>query len=411
MGIPPQNMLLHVVGASGCKSNCLRPTWLTLAQLRRYLVVPALRVHNLLSCPANSSRIFGNDLLATVSGTRRGEVLASVVRSMMASSDVQDAENGTMVNGGSRGKHRTEYDWVANGRRVECKSSMLQWHIPKKGWRFTFLAVKLPLAGVRAAAVFDDLVLVLYTPRGVYIYSHDLQLGVCKHGKLTASRGHDVQLAVSAMASWVTALDIIISKLDSDSNNCHRIAFLPLSDPRFLQVLLSQQCFLSKDAFNDVPLADMSCSQRGFIIQEVVQAVDAMINPTAVIQPGTPGTCINGRSRTHRNSICDWERNGRRVECKSGMLAFVAQHNSWKMQFKAIKINQNVLDDLLLALYTPRGIYVYRHNLCFGISRTGKLLDTEGHQIQIYGKCGITDWSEALDTILEKLDSSGCQRL
>ncbi|CAE8683999.1 unnamed protein product [Polarella glacialis] len=136
----------------------------------------------------------------------------------------------------------------------------------------------------------------------------------------------------------------------------------------------------------------MSCSQRGFIIQERVQAVDALLNPTAVIQPGCPGTCINGKLRAPNNSRWDWDRNGHRVECKSGRLSFVASEKSWQLQFKAIKINHNVLDDLLLALFTPRGIYVYRHNLCFGLSRTGKVLDTEGHQIQIYGKRGITDW-------------------
>lgn len=68
-------------------------------------------------------------------------------------------------------------------------------------------------------------------------------------------------------------------------------------------------------------------------------------------------------------------------------------------------------DELLLGLYSPRGVDVFVHNGVFGYSTTGKLLESGGHCVKIYGPQGIDDWSTSLDIIMLKLDRSGCKRL
>ena len=64
-------------------------------------------------------------------------------------------------------------------------------------------------------------------------------------------------------------------------------------------------------------------------------------------------------------------------------------------------------------IYTPRGIYVYRHDLSLGVSRAGKRTETAGFQIKLAGPRRELDWERALDgTMLPKLDASdGCDRL
>merc|ERR1712050_549437 len=102
-----------------------------------------------------------------------------------------------MVNGRCRSRNGAEYDWLCNGRKVECKSSQLRWDVHRKCWVFRFSNVKLFSHGGSSGAAFDDLLLALYTPRGIYIYSHDLTTGVATNGKITGVSGCVVHLSAS----------------------------------------------------------------------------------------------------------------------------------------------------------------------------------------------------------------------
>ncbi len=69
--------------------------------------------------------------------------------------------------------------------------------------------------------------------------------------------------------------------------------------------------------------------------------------------------------------------------------------------------------ELLLAMYCPNGVYIYKHDLQTGLSRTGKAQSVKGSAIKLQGRRGTLDWREALeDEMLPKLDESvGCERL
>ncbi|CAE8685275.1 unnamed protein product [Polarella glacialis] len=61
---------------------------------------------------------------------------------------------------------------------------------------------------------------------------------------------------------------------------------------------------------------------------------------------------------------------------------------------------------------TPHvAFYVYRHDLKHGLSVEGLKTAISGSGINVYGPTGETNSSKALDVILQKLDSSACQRL
>ena len=71
-----------------------------------------------------------------------------------ATRSIADAASGQRVNGARRGQNSAAYDWLRNGRRVECKSAQLRWNRTLDNWLFQFRAVSVKwevviLAGVK----------------------------------------------------------------------------------------------------------------------------------------------------------------------------------------------------------------------------------------------------------------------
>ena len=64
-------------------------------------------------------------------------------------------------------------------------------------------------------------------------------------------------------------------------------------------------------------------------------------------------------------------------------------------------------DELLLAAYTPRGVYIYRHDQRTGASTNGKHTARLGHSVQFGGPRGEPDWRPALEAALSKMDAGG----
>ena len=127
--------------------------------------------------------------LAELSGVPRGKTLTSLARQIDAErhlgAQIADAVAGVRVDGGKRAQVNAPYDWQRNGKRIACKSSQLTWDKSNRYWQLLFNNVK--LAYGYAPAAFDELLLAAYTPRGVYLYRHDLRFGVTTHGKRTAA--------------------------------------------------------------------------------------------------------------------------------------------------------------------------------------------------------------------------------
>merc|ERR1711971_483297 len=136
--------------------------------------------------------------LADISASVRGKVLEKLTRTVCAlatpSSIFEDPILGKRINGASRGVYDAEYDWLCDGLRIECKSAQLQWNKDKKSWLFGFSNVKIGCTTRQNEAAFDNLVLALYSPRGVHIIAHDLITGVSSNGKATVSDGFKIYL-------------------------------------------------------------------------------------------------------------------------------------------------------------------------------------------------------------------------
>ena len=86
----------------------------------------------------------------------------------------------------------------------------------------------------------------------------------------------------------------------------------------------------------------------------------------------------------------------------------------WVLQFSNVKLGgeggEAAFDELLLAVYTPRGVYLYRHDGRLGVSTNGKVTAVTGYTIKMYGPRGEADWASSLDgSVLPKLDESGCE--
>merc|ERR1712060_285282 len=110
---------------------------------------------------------------------------------------------------------------------IECKSSQLCWDRNPPLWKVHFRNIKLPLVDVRSEACFDRLILALYCPCGIYIYCHNLRLGVASAGVNTESNGSSIYIrGPRHERSWSKALDSICNRLDRE---CERLAFITWS--------------------------------------------------------------------------------------------------------------------------------------------------------------------------------------
>merc|ERR1712232_1242395 len=130
---------------------------------------------------------------------------------------------GFCVNGHPRGRSRTEYDWLRGDLRIECKSAQLRWDRHSKRWRLQFYNIKMKSHIRFSEALFDELLLALYTPRGVYIYRHDLIVGVTSNGRSTESEGSGIIITHMGQ-DWFSALDGMLLKLDN--SECERVALV-----------------------------------------------------------------------------------------------------------------------------------------------------------------------------------------
>jgi hypothetical protein len=60
-------------------------------------------------------------------------------------------------------------------------------------------------------------------------------------------------------------------------------------------------------------------------------------------------------------------------------------------------------DDLYLALYTPSGVFVFKHDGKFGISTQGKAQAATGGIVGVYGPFRESSISKATESVVEKM--------
>eukprot|EP00415_Alexandrium_ostenfeldii_P004732 UN4732 len=196
------------------------------------------------------------------------------------------------------------------------------------------------------------------------------------------------------------------------------IADLPLDDDVISSatgVTLSSTS-LTDRAYLSVPLSDFSPSARGRRLEHLTRLVDGKLHPGVGIQDPQLGARTTAHQRHSGSARYDWLRGEVRVECKSSQLYWIQTRCEWHCNFTNVKfaqpgLGEHAFDDLLLALYTPLGIYIFRHDFALFVSSAGRRTSARGHNIQVSGPRGEADVNVALQAVLHKLSSGGCKQL
>ncbi|CAE7462370.1 mad2l1-1 [Symbiodinium sp. CCMP2592] len=91
-----------------------------------------------------------------------------------------------------RGKYRSSADWWRDSIRVEFKSSKMSWVSGPRHWLAHFSTVKFASQGHPRSAVFDELMLGLYAPFGLYLLQYSGDFGRSRKGVATDHLGHSI---------------------------------------------------------------------------------------------------------------------------------------------------------------------------------------------------------------------------
>eukprot|EP00930_Biecheleria_cincta_P017774 TRINITY_DN14023_c0_g1_i1.p1 TRINITY_DN14023_c0_g1~~TRINITY_DN14023_c0_g1_i1.p1 ORF type:complete len:414 (-),score=23.77 TRINITY_DN14023_c0_g1_i1:134-1375(-) len=373
----------------------------------------ASHFQHILDDVSTTERAYHGDPMSNFSPSRRGKALESVIRSyltkMSPAQKLQDVERGFRSNGSQLSQYGSDFDWWCDGKRVECKSAQICWAPSKKRWQASFHGVKLALAGVRSAAPFDELLLVLYSPFKLHIIRHDLSLGVHSAGKRTASRGNTISVCGGRNETNLhDALATILDKFLSGNNDCELVAELDTRCSEVTKTLAenstSKGLSFMERVYKGVPLSLVQGARRGYIMERLCLEIESSINSASTVV------------RSCANHTCDWVRDGLRIELKHAQLRWCEAKQSWLCHFQGVKIQQPgksrcaKFDELWLLIYSSEGICIFRHQDMFGISwdRQGEIF---GHSIYVYSQRCVRDVSLALDIICAKLLRGGCAQL
>ena len=165
--------------------------------------------------------------------------------------------------------------------------------------------------------------------------------------------------------------------------------------------------------FAGVPLASHDSVTRGKVLTAFARCHDAELHSAAVLENAVAGERVDGGRRGQDKAEYDWQRDGWRVACKGAGLRWNRRNECWMLQFKLATAGGRdaAFDELLLAVYTPEGVHLVRHDLRAGVTTNGKSTLATGQDIQLYGPSNEPDWRVALPEILDKMEHKGCRRL
>ena len=165
---------------------------------------------------------------------------------------------------------------------------------------------------------------------------------------------------------------------------------------------------VTASTFAGAPLASHDAVTRGKVLTGYARSCDADEHPGAIIEDAVAGEAVDGRRQAQNNAAYDWQRDGRRVACKSAQLKWADSLQLWTLHFQNVKLDS--CDELLLAAYTPEGVHLFRHDRRAGLSTNGKSTAATGKVITFYGPKNEPDWRVALGEILEKVEAKGCRQ-
>ena len=141
-------------------------------------------------------------------------------------------------------------------------------------------------------------------------------------------------------------------------------------------------------------------------MQRIVWEIDKLLHSRSFFDHCSNEQTCSGSRRGQHNASVDWVRDGKRVEAKSAQLSFNKSHQNWFCSFSAIK--DDCFDELLLAIYSPRGLDVFKHDGVFALSTRGIATETSGKCIYVGAPSGELDPLRALQFIEAKLEANNC---
>ena len=182
---------------------------------------------------------------------------------------------------------------------------------------------------------------------------------------------------------------------------------------------LLQDVGRATDLYAGHPLSGMSPHKRGMFLKGLCKSVLTNAYPNLHLEEPVLGTSVNGRRRSEQQALWDWTLGGRKVQCKTARLRWVASAQTWSVTFGAVKFTEAgarknaPFDDLYLMLDAPEVVHILKHDLHTGVARDGKLTAARGHKIAVRGKTGTIDWRPAFESILQKLcvESGQCETI
>ena len=363
------------------------------------------------SSPSETSEAYSNDPVFRLHGAQKGRVLQKAIWNSLAKSSpsmqLSKASPGSRADGGRRAPHQAEFDFTYGDRRVECKGASMTWHPTRRCWLAVWNRIKFNLE------CFDDLFLAFHSPGQVDIILHDGFAGVSSEGSRTTALGHRISIAAGrAIDDPADAREQILAKMLCPSRLCKHFATLSSESLSELVAgeLARESSYFALSWYSGIPLADFSHCARGLRLQQVALAIDQMLHPCSTFN----------RDDGSFGANADWLRDCVRVEFKSSRLSWHSAKRNWRCQFRCIKFASSspecqarpaAFDELWLGLYSPRGLTFLQYGGRIGRSTAGVETDLAGHSILVGGTHGQECLDTALDSILGKLQRSGCKLL
>ena len=326
----------------------------------------------------------------------RGKVLETVARGVYQwsrpDSIIEDPIPGQRCNGTKRGLNSAEYDFLCDGRRVQCKSAQLCWHESERRWRVQFQKIKPNL--------HDDLLLVLYSPSGLHVLTYTVPVSVqgprgsCSAKTLSFIFGGQ---SLIGLRDWRDSEDVVLKKI-LQSGSGHRLASLQMTDEEVVNALerhnFSVSLSLQSDVYKNHPLNNMTPTARGLLVQHMVQEVDLLCNPGFA----------HAFATTYK-SPCDWQRDGLRLECKHTRLSW--HQNCWMCTFQ--RVDTSKFDMLYLAVDTPHALHILKFGGSQWLYTIG--LSDRRTVVKVKAPTKVICPLVAADAIIDKFVSTGSQHV
>ena len=347
--------------------------------------------------------------LAQLNAKRRGTLLQEWACQMLKDANpkalFEEAIPGTCVDGRRRNVSQAEYDFLLDHRKGEVKSSQLRWE--RNTWHVAFQGVKFPhlTCWNTFDPSFDDLYLVLFSPKWLHLVKHDFQTGISRAGLRTEPFGYHINIYGSTNSlCWGESLQTILDKLCTQGG-CSLIAKTDILETLILDMCNKHEGF-GRQFYHRKPFGSMSSQLRGLRMQRIVFEIDKLLHSRSFFAQCSNERTCSGTIRSQHNASVDWIRDGKRVEVKSAQLSFNKSCQDWLCEFSSIKHDH--FDELLLAIYSPRGLDVFKHDGFFGLSTRGIATETWGKSIFVRAPKGEVDPLRALQFIEAKLEANNC---